>query len=104
MLPRVAHQRIKVNIFDRLAVGIVVALHAAAPGGLSHIDPVGRSAAGSANAVPIHQGFQQQRTTAVVMFPIMRELPCTQRQEFASPTPRPDEQCAGQTSSFQFDV
>ena len=65
MLPRVAHQRIKVNIFDRLAVGIMVAAHAAALGGLSHIDPVGRSVAGSAKSVPIHPGFQQQRTMAV---------------------------------------
>ena len=83
MLPCVAYQRISVDIFDCLTVSLMFPIHAAAPGGLSQIDPVGRSVAGSAKAVPIQKGFQQQRTMAVVTFPIMRQLPCAQRQDLA---------------------
>jgi hypothetical protein len=83
LLPRISDQWINVQVFDRLAVSVVVPLHAPTPCGLSDIDPVGCPVAGSTKAVAIHQSLQQQRTMAVVTFPILRELASAQREDFA---------------------
>src|SRR5439155_16741492 len=58
-LARVAGQRIDVDVFDGSAVVFVVTVHAAAPGSLPNIDPVGGPVAGSTEALGIHQRFQQ---------------------------------------------
>src|SRR5262245_40611984 len=89
-LPGVTDQWIHVDIFDGLIMSFVFPVRATAAGGLSHIDPVGGSVAGSAKAIRIHESFQQERTMAVVIFPIVRQLPCTQRQDLAGQSFDPD--------------
>ena len=55
----IVDQRIDIDVFDGLTVAFVLAIHAAAPGGLPNMDPVGGAVAGAAKAGRIHQGFQQ---------------------------------------------
>src|SRR6058998_601087 len=83
-------------MFDRLTVSGVRPVHATTSGGLPNMNPVGGAIAGSAKTGCIHQSFQQQGTIAVVIFPIRRQSPCTQRQDLARESldtnPRQDEE------------
>ena len=58
-------------------------VHATPPCGLAHRDPVGSPIASATKARRIHQGFQQHGTAPVVLLPVSRHLPCTQRQDLA---------------------
>ena len=53
-LPGITNQRINVDVFDGLTVSFVFPVHASAASGLPHIDPVGRSVAGSSKAMGVH--------------------------------------------------
>jgi hypothetical protein len=98
LLLRVAHQRINIDIFDRLAVSSTLPVHATASGGLPYMDPVGSPVAGSTKTSRIHQGFQQQGTTPISRFPVARHLPRAQRQDLAGQSldlhPRQDQKSA----------
>ena len=44
--------------FNGLTVSLVLAIHPTMPGGLSYIDPVGRSIAGSSKTLRTHERLQ----------------------------------------------
>ena len=54
----ITDQRVEVHVFDGLTVSLVLPVHATATGGLSHVDPVGRSIASSAKTISVYQRFQ----------------------------------------------
>jgi hypothetical protein len=58
-------ERIDVDFFDRLTVVSHSGVHAAAPGGLPNLGPVGSPVAGPAKGLRVHQRFQQQGTIPV---------------------------------------
>src|SRR5437773_2469721 len=49
----ITDQRVEVHVFDGLTVSLVLPVHATATGGLSHVDPVGRSIASSAKTMGV---------------------------------------------------
>jgi hypothetical protein len=59
MLPGVTEQGIEVDVFNGLSVAFVLTVHAAAPGGLPNMDPIGGTVAGATKAGCLHEGFQQ---------------------------------------------
>ena len=77
----IADQRVDVDIFDGLTVSLVLPVHAAATRGLSYMDPVGRPVAGSAKAMSIDQGFEQQRMMAIPGVQVMQHGPGAQSQD-----------------------
>jgi hypothetical protein len=64
-------------------VGLVLAIHATAPGGLPDMDPVGGPVAGAAEASHIHQGFQQKGAMPESRFPRLWHLPGAECQNLA---------------------
>src|SRR5215472_16758284 len=71
-LPGIAHQGVNVNVFDRLPMTFMLAVRATSSRGLTHPDPVGGPVASATKARHIHQGFQQNGTTPVVLLPVAR--------------------------------
>src|SRR5215468_5632941 len=82
-LPGITDHRVEIDVLDGLTVRPVFPVHATATGGWSHVDPVGRSIAGSAKTMGVYQGFQQQGTVSIVTLPVLRHAPGTQGQNFA---------------------
>jgi len=68
---------------DDLTMSLVLLVHAAAPGGLPHLDPVGCSVAGPTKTIRVHERFQQQRLMAISGLPVLRDPPRAQRQDLA---------------------
>ena len=63
-------------------IGRVVAVHFAAPLGLSDLDPVGRLVAGAGEALGVDEGFQQDGPVGVAVVPVLGELTRGQGQQF----------------------
>jgi len=58
-------------------------IHASAPAGLSHMNPVGGAVASAAKALRVHQSFQQQRTIPIAGLPFVQHLTGAQREDLA---------------------
>src|SRR5665647_1570864 len=76
----------------------MIAVHAAAPGGLPQRNPVRRPVTGTAESFRIHQCLQQQRPVAVQLLPVPRQLARAPPQNLAGqslhPHPGQDEEAA----------
>ena len=74
-VPSITDQRVEVNVLNSLPVGVVLPVHATAAGGGSHVDPVGRSIAGSPEALALDKGLGQIDPMTVLELPICGEHP-----------------------------
>ena len=71
-LPEASTQRIEIDVFDA-AVQQVVVPSFSHPFGFTHMDPVGGPVAGSPEAVPFHEGFEQMDGVMIDFEPIVRD-------------------------------
>ena len=79
----VSHQRVEINVFDRLVLA-VLAILATTTAGLAHVDPISRTVRGGAKTVRLNVGLQQKRPITIRLGPILWQTPLRQRQHFGS--------------------
>lgn len=76
-------QGVDIDVLDGLAVGGVMAIHAAATLSAAEIDPIGSPIAGAAITGTIHEGLEKQRSIAVEIVPILGQAMSGERKDFA---------------------
>ena len=80
--PKSFCQRVKVNIFDGHFKGDIPVV-AAAPFGLTDINPVGCLVTDALEAVTFHKGFQQIKGMVVFLYPVRADTPGDSSQDMA---------------------